>query len=207
MRYPFILAEKAHYPLTLLCRVLHLSRRGFSAWSRRGPSRRELEDRKPKPEVVAIHKASRKTYGSPRVHSELQTRKVVVGRKRTARLMREAGLTGLPSRPLRRTTDSPHDHPVADNVLDSKFEVAAPNQVWAADITYVQAWEGWVYFAVVIDLFSRRVVGWASADHLRTDLILAPSTWFWVFAGWAWVCCIIRIVATRTPARTIEICW
>ena len=171
MRYPFIQVEKAHYPLKMLCRVLQVSRSGFYAWARRGSSHRELEDRKLKAEVVAIHKASRKTYGSPRVHAELQAREIAVSRKRIARLMREAGLTGLPPRPFRHTTDSDHDQPVAENVLDRQFEVTAPNQAWAADVTYVRTWEGWLYLAVVIDLYSRRVMGWALADHLRTDLV------------------------------------
>ena len=172
MRYPFIQAEKAHYPLAVLCRVLKVSRSGFYAWARRGPSQRELEDRKLKTEVVAIHKASRKTYGSPRVHAELKARDFAVGRKRIARLMRESGLTGLPPRRFRRTTDSAHDHPVAENLLNREFAVTAPNQAWAADITYIRTREGWLYLAVVLDLFSRRVVGWALADHLRTDLVL-----------------------------------
>lgn len=172
MRYPFILVEKANYPVAILCRVLHVSRSGFYAWCDRRPCLREVQDRRLRTEVLAIHKASRKTYGSPRVHAELQAREVAVSRKRIARLMREAGLTGLPARPFSHTTDSDHDRPVAENVLNRQFEVTAPNQAWAADITYVRTWEGWLYLAVVIDLFSRRVVGWALADHLRTDLVL-----------------------------------
>ena len=172
MRYPFIEAQKAQYPLALLCRVLEVSRSGFYAWSRRGPSQRELEDRKLKAEVVAIHQASRQTYGSPRVHAELKARQFAVSRKRIARLMRQAGLTGLSPRAFRRTTDSTHDQPVAGNLLNRSFEVTAPNQAWAADITYIRTWEGWLYLAVVLDLYSRRVVGWCLADHLRTDLVL-----------------------------------
>ena len=172
MRCPFILAEKANYPVAILCRVLQVSRSGFYDWCRRLPCLREVEDRRLKTEVLAIHKSSRKTYGSPRVHAELQAREVAVSRKRVARLMREAGLTGLPPRPFQHTTDSDHDQPVAENVLDRQFEVTGPNQAWVADITYVRTWEGWLYLAVVIDLFSRRVVGWSLADHLRTDLVL-----------------------------------
>lgn len=172
MRYPFILAEKANFPVALLCRVLQVSRSGFYAWCERDPSPRELEDRKLTVEISAIHKASHQTYGSPRVHAELQARQVAVSRKRIARLMRETGLTGLPPRPFRRTTDSHHDRPVAENVLNRNFDVTAPNQAWATDITYIRTWEGWLYLAVVMDLFSRRVVGWAVADHLRTDLVL-----------------------------------
>ncbi len=172
MRYPFILSEKANFPVVILCRVLQVSRSGFYDWCGYQPCARDVEDRRLKTEIVAIHKASRKTYGSPRVHAELQVREVAVSRKRIARLMREAGLTGLPPRPFRHTTDSDHDQPVAKNVLDRQFEVTGPNQAWVADITYVRTWEGWLYLAVVIDLFSRRVVGWALADHLRSDLVL-----------------------------------
>ncbi|NJN70718.1 MAG: IS3 family transposase [Nitrospira sp.] len=173
MRYAFILAEKAFYPVAILCRVLEVSRSGFYAWLQRNPSRRELRDRQLRAEIAAIHKESRKTYGSPRVHAEFKARRVAVSRKRIARLMREAGITGRPIRPFRCTTDSAHEHPVAENLLDHQFEVTAPNQAWAADITYVRTWEGWLYLAVVIDLFSRRVVGWALATHLRAGLVLS----------------------------------
>lgn len=172
MRYPFIVAEKANYPVAALCRVLQVSRSGFYAWCQRRPCQRELEDRRLKVQISAIHRASHKTYGSPRVHAELQARKVAVSRKRIARLMREAGLTGLAPKPFRRTTDSDHDRPVVANVLDRGFDVTTPNRVWATDITYIRTWEGWLYLAIVVDLFSRRVVGWALADHLRTDLVL-----------------------------------
>ena len=172
MRYPFIQAEKAHYPLTVLCRVLQVSRSGFYAWLRREPSKREVQDRKLQTEVAAIHKASRGTYGSPRVHEELKAREFAVGRKRIARLMQAAGLTGLPPRRFRTTTDSAHAYPLAENVLDRDFTATAPNQVWAGDITYVRTWEGWLCLAVIIDLYSRRVVGWALGNDLRRDLVL-----------------------------------
>lgn len=172
MRYPFIVAEKANYPVAVLCRVLQVGRSGFYAWCQRRPCRRKIQDRRLKVQISAIHKASYKTYGSPRVHAELQARRVAVSRKRIARLMREAGLTGLAPRPFRRTTDSDHDRPVVANLLDRGFDVTAPNRVWATDITYIRTWEGWLYLAVVVDLYSRRVVGWALADHLRTDLVL-----------------------------------
>jgi transposase InsO family protein len=172
MRYPFIHAEKANYPVRVLCRVLQVSRSGFYAWSKRRPSRRELADRRLRVEIKALHQASYKTYGSPRIKADLAARKVAISRKRVARLMQEAGLTGLSPKRFQRTTDSEHDHPVAGNVLQRKFKVSKPNQAWAADITYIRTWEGWLYLAVVIDLFSRRVVGWALADHLRTDLVM-----------------------------------
>ena len=172
MRYPFIQAEKANYPLTVLCRVLQVSRSGFYAWRRRKPSKREVQDRKLQTEVAAIHKASQGTYGSPRIHEELKAQKFAVGRKRIARLMRSAGLTGVPLRRFRTTTDSAHAYPVAENVLDRNFTATAPNQAWAGDITYIRTWEGWLYLAVIIDLYSRRVVGWALGSDLHRDLVL-----------------------------------
>lgn len=108
----------------------------------------------------------------PRIHAELQEQGVEVGRKRVARLMRENGVAAGGRRRYRKTTDSDHDHRVAPNVLDREFVVTAKNRVWAGDITYVWTSEGWLYLAVVLDLFSRRVVGWAVADHMRTDLVL-----------------------------------
>ncbi len=172
MRYPFIHAEKANYPVRILCRVLQVSRSGFYAWAKRSPSRRKVEDRRLRVEIKALHEASYKTYGSPRIHADLKARQMAISRKRVARLMKEAGLCGLPPKRFRRTTDSQHNQPVAGNVLQRDFDVSKPNQCWAADITYIRTWEGWLYLAVVIDLFSRRVVGWALADHLRTDLVL-----------------------------------
>ncbi|MCH9647789.1 MAG: IS3 family transposase [Deltaproteobacteria bacterium] len=172
MRYSFILGEKAHFPVAFLCRILDVSRSGFYKWSRSSPSQHELEDRKLRVEILAIHKASRKTYGSPRVHAEMKVREFNISRKRIARLMREEKLVGQAPRRFRHTTDSCHDRPVAENILNRQFEVMAPNQAWAADITYVRTWEGWLYLAVVLDLFSRRVVGWTIADHMRTDLVL-----------------------------------
>lgn len=173
MRYSFILAEKANYPVTLLCHVLEVSRSGFYAWLGGAPCHREIEDRRLKVQITAIHETSYRTYGSPRIHAELQDQEVTVGRNRIARLMRETGLSGQPPRRFQRTTDSDHSRPVAGNILNRDFDVKAPNQAWATDITYVRTWQGWLYLAVVIDLFSRRIVGWALADHLRTDLVLS----------------------------------
>ena len=122
--------------------------------------------------ITAIHKRSRGTYGSPRVHAELQAQGHGVSRKRVARLMREAGLEGTPRRRFTRTTDSQHSQPVAPNVPNRQFTAKAPNQAWAADITYVWTWQGWLYLAVILDLFSRRVVGWHLADSLSQELVL-----------------------------------
>ena len=172
MRFAFIDAEKALYPLRILCRVLGVSRSGYYAWRARKPSARALEDEQLRPKVVEAFATGRGTYGSPRVRDELVDQGVRIGRKRVARLMRELGLRGVCPRKFRVTTDSDHDHPIAENLLDRNFEASKPNEKWTTDITYVWTGEGWLYLAVVMDLFSRRIVGWSTADHMETSLCL-----------------------------------
>ena len=165
------MAEKAHHPIALMCRVLGVARSGLYAWQRRGASLRRQSDAELSQQIHAIHAASRSTYGSPRVHQGLRRDGVRVGRKRVERIMRRDGLRGRIRRRFRRTTDSNHDLPVAPNTLDRQFAVDAPDRVWAGDITYVRTMNGWGYLAVILDLHSRMVVGWALADHLRTELV------------------------------------
>jgi len=172
MRFVFIDAEKALYPLRILCRVLGVSRSGYYAWRARKPSARALEDERLRPKVVEAFASGRGTYGSPRVRDELVDQGLEIGRKRVARLMREMGLRGVSPRKFRVTTDSDHDHPIAKNLLDRNFEASKPNEKWTTDITYVWTGEGWLYLAVVMDLYSRRIVGWSAADHMRTSLCL-----------------------------------
>jgi len=171
MRFAFIDAERASFPITKLCKVLEVTRNGFYAWLKRPESERRQRDRQLTVKIKAYHKASRGTYGSPRIYDDLTEEGEPVSRKRVARIMRENGVTGQPERRRRRTTDSNHNLPVAENLLKRNFRAAAPDQVWASDITYIRTWEGWLYLAVVIDLFSRRVIGWAIADHMRTELV------------------------------------
>ena len=123
--------------------------------------------------IVMIHAESRKTYGSPRIQHALQGYGVRTSRKRVARLMRERGISAKTPRHFRKTTDSNHPYPVAENVLHREFEAKAPNEKWASDITYIWTMTGWLYFAVVIDLFSRKVVGWALGDSMETELVLS----------------------------------
>lgn len=158
--------------MTLMCDQLGVSRGGYYAWKNRKPSRRQQEDTVLKEAIKESHEASRGTYGSPRVVDDLKEQGFEVGRRRVARLMAEEGLTGTPIKPFKRTTDSKHNHDIADNILDREFSVDAPDTAWATDITYVRTWEGWMYLAVVMDLFSRRIVGWATATHMRTELVL-----------------------------------
>ena len=157
-----------------MCRVLCVSRSGFYAWRKRPPSVRSREDVELGEKIDEVFKESRGRYGSPRVHVELRTQHGIrVGRKRVARLMRLKNLVARRKRRFRKTTDSNHAFAVAPNRLKRNFNVNAPNRAWVADITYLWTREGWLYLAVILDLFSRRVVGWAMADHLRAELALS----------------------------------
>jgi transposase InsO family protein len=135
-----------------------------------------MENQRLTKRILSIHLESRGTYGSPRVHAELRCQGIEVGRNRVERLMRAEGVTARLKRRFRRTTDSAHDYPVAPNTLDRQFETDEPNQVWTTDITYIWTQEGWLYLAVVMDLFSRRIVGWSMSDNMRTELVLAALT-------------------------------
>ena len=165
-------AEKAEYGVALVCRCVAVSSAGFYAWSRRRLSDRDEGDRRLAVEIAAVHTESRRTYGSPRIHQELQAQGRRVSRKRVARLMRAQGLRGRRRCRQPRTTDSQHPWPVADNVLNRAFDVATPNTVWAGDITYVATREGWVYLAVLLDLWSRRVVGYAMSHEPTRAVVL-----------------------------------
>jgi putative transposase len=172
MRFGFIHAEKVHHGIRTMCRVLQVAPSGYYAWIRRGPNKRKLEDERLKARIRAVHSESTGTYGSPRVHEQLKREGFEVSRERIARLLRDMGLMGLPRKRFRCTTDSAHDLRIAPNVLARNFEAERPDACWTTDITYVWTWQGWLYLAVVLDLFSRRVVGWAMQPHLRTELAL-----------------------------------
>jgi transposase InsO family protein len=158
----------------MMCRLLQVSRSGYYAWRHRGPSKRAQEDRRLLPHIRAAYQRGRGEYGSPRVHRELVEGKdpVQVGRHRVARLMRQDGLVGRKKRRFVKTTQSDHQLAVAPNLLQRNFEVDQPNKVWVGDITYVRTWQGWLYLAVLLDLFSRRVVGWATSSRIDTALTL-----------------------------------
>ncbi len=161
------------YPVATMCRLLEVSASGYYAWLKRGPSKRAREDAWLLERIETIHEESRGTYGAPRVHAELQEQGIGVSRKRVARLMREAGLVGV-SRRRRWPTTTVRDaaRRPAPDLVDRDFAASGPDELWVADITYVPTWRGFVYLAVVLDAWSRRVVGWAMATHLRTDLVL-----------------------------------
>lgn len=170
-RYRFIAAEKAHYPVGLLCRTLGVSRASFYAWRDRGPSARERTDTQLLEQISRIHRDSRGTYGAPRVHAELRDEHGVgVGRKRVARLMRTHGLVGCHRRRRRSLTRPDPAATPAPDLVGRLFDPGAPDRTWFADISYVPTGEGWLYLAVVLDGCSRKVVGWAMAEHLRAEL-------------------------------------
>ena len=173
MSFRLIDQEKAHHAVSLLCRVLGVSRAGFYAWRSRPPSARAVADQALTAQIRAIHERSRGTYGAPRVHAELRLdHGVGVGRKRVARLMGSAGLVGCHRRRRRGLTHRDPQAAPAPDLVGRRFTADEPNRVWTADITYIPTWSGWLYLAVVLDVFSRRVVGWAMADHLRTELVV-----------------------------------
>lgn len=160
------------YPLRLMCRVLQVSPAGFYAWQRRAPSARQEQDTRLGVAIAAAHRRSRRRYGSPRIHEDLRDSGARVGRKRVARLMRAAGLAGTPRRRFRVTTQADERHAPAPNWLGRQFTVPQPNQVWATDVTYLRTAQGWLYLAVILDLASRRLVGWALAPRLDRHLVL-----------------------------------
>lgn len=173
MKFHFIAAEKAHYPVAVLCRCLGVTRSGFYAWSQRPPSPRRLQDRELLQRLRVVHTNHRRAYGRPRLHRALRDEGVRISPKRVARLMRAAGLTARGRRAFRVTTDSTHRYPAAANHLDRRFAVAPPHHSWAADITALPTRAGWCYLAVVLDVGSRRIVGWAVRDSLEAELVLA----------------------------------
>jgi putative transposase len=155
-----------------MCRVLEVSPSGYYAWCVRPPSARALRDGELLERIVAIHAESRSTYGAPRVQAELRAQGVSISRKRVARLMRQAGVRGVSRRRFVVTTVRDKDAVPAPDLVQRDFEAGGPNQLWVADITYIPTWAGFLYLAVVLDAWSRRVVGWAMATHLRTEVVL-----------------------------------
>ena len=172
MRFTFIDAAKAEFPIQRLCQVLEVSQSGYFAWRSRPACQRQRDDLVLLAHVRSAFRESNGTYGSPRMTRELQDQGLPIGRRRTARLMRENGLRARQKRRFKRTTDSHHAFPIAPNLLEQDFSAERPNQKWNADISYVWTSEGWLYLAVVLDLFARRVVGWAVSDRLHKELAL-----------------------------------
>lgn len=167
----FIHSQREQYPLQVLCRVLQVSRSGYYAWRRRGLSQRAQANARLLVAIKQAHKDSRETYGSPRVHQVLLRQGFRCGRHRIARLMQEAELRGVPRRKFVRTTQRAAEEARVPDRLQRDFSASAPNQKWVSDITYIATQEGWLYLATVLDLYSRRIVGWAMAAHMRAELV------------------------------------
>jgi transposase InsO family protein len=174
MKFAFIREHAGSFPVRLLCEVLDVSPSGFYAWLSRKPSRRAVENEALAAEIRAIHAGSHGRYGSPRVHAELRRRGRHIGIRRVERVMRQHGICGIVTPRRRpRTTDSRHGLPVAPNRLGRNFSAERPNQVWAADLTYIRTAEGWLYLAAIIDLCTRKIVGWAMRDTLHAEIVRA----------------------------------
>ena len=172
MKFRFIDQAKTEFPAHRLCKVLGVSQSGYFAWKDRPASRRQHEDMVMLAHVRSAYALSHETYGSPRMTRELQDSGFAIGRRRTARLMRENGLHARQKRRFKRTTDSQHAFPVAPNIIDQDFAATGPDQKWGVDISYVWTREGWLYLAVILDLHSRRVIGWAVSNRMKRDLAI-----------------------------------
>ncbi len=153
-----------------MCRVLEVSRSGYYAWRSRPENRWTIANRQLLTQITVTHQASQGRYGSPRVHAELSAQGIVCGHNRVANIMRNNGIRARQRRRRRPSMASDHDYPVVPNILDRQFETTDPNRVWTADITYIQTAEGWLYLAAVMDLYSRRIVGWSLQERMTTDL-------------------------------------
>ena len=159
------------FPIDLMCEVFQLSRSGYYAWRQRPPSAQAERREQLTQQIQGVHQTSCQRYGSPRVHAELQAQGTSCSKNTVAELMRQHGIRSkMRRRFVVHTTDSRHGHPVAENRLNQQFQRSLPNQVWVADITYIPTTEGWLYLVAVLDLCSRKIVGWATADHLRAEL-------------------------------------
>lgn len=178
MRYAFIEEQRAHHGVRRMCGLLAVSSAGYYEWRGRAPSTRAIADADLCMAIVDAHAQSRRTYGRPRIHVELRSQGRKVGAKRIGRLMKSAGIAGIQPRRFRKTTDSNHALPIAPNLLARNFDIeriGRTNRVWAGDITYIPTREGWLYLAVVLDLVSRRVIGWSMDTTMHRRLALAAT--------------------------------
>ena len=179
MKYAWINTQRKAYPLPVMCETLEVSVSGYRAWKRGGSRRKWLTDAQLLALIRAIHQEIKGAYGSPRMMRELRSRGFPAGKERVERLMRENGIRGRHKRRYKATTDSQHTLPVAANLLERNFTPQAPNHAWASDITYVWTDEGWLYLAVVLDLFNREVVGWSIKPRMTADIVIDALTMAW----------------------------
>ncbi len=173
MKFRFVVAERAQFPVSLLCRTIGVTRQGFYAWLGRAPSARSVSDAALLERIRQIHRETNQAYGAPRIYLDLRDEGVGVGKKRIARLMREAGLRGADgSRGGPKTTIREPAQPSAPDLVDRRFARQAPNQLWVCDIKYVQTGQGFLFLAAVQDVYSRRIIGWSMRDDLQAELVL-----------------------------------
>ena len=172
MRFAFIDALRKTFPIHRMCKVLRVTSRGYRAWRCRPMSQRQRDDMVLLAHIREQHKLSLCSYGRPRMTEELQELGLKVGHRRVGRLMRQNGIEAVRTRKYKVTTDSNHSFAIAPNLLDRDFSATAPNQKWAGDITYIWTSEGWLYLAVILDLYSRRVIGWAVSNRMKRDLAI-----------------------------------
>ncbi len=172
MRFHFIEDHRDEFPVDQMCKMLDVSRSGYYAWRGRPPSKREMANRELYKEIKAVYDSAHETYGSPRVYQELKRQGIACSENRVARLMRLRGLRARQTRTYKTTTRRNKAHPVAPNVLKRDFVAERPDKKWVADITYIPTEEGWLYLSATLDLYSRRVVGWAMSDRMTSDLTL-----------------------------------
>ncbi len=172
MKYVFIRDHREAFPVELMCWTLEVGSSGFYAWLRRPESPRCQENRRLLMEIKVVHEKSRKTYGSPRIHAELNQKGTTCSRYRVARLMRQHGIVSKHKRKFRVTTNSVHSFPIAENLLQRRFDVFRPGQCWVSDITYIPTLEGWLYLAVTLDLFHRKVIGWSMGRWITRQLVI-----------------------------------
>jgi putative transposase len=179
VRYAFVEQHRGSYPLQALCTALQVSDSGFAAWQGGEGPKKWLSDRDLLARIREIHEETKAAYGSPRIYQELKGFGIPVSKGRVERLMRENGLRGRHKRRFKATTDSKHSLPVAPNRLDQNFETERPDQVWTADITYLATGEGWLYLAIVLDLYTRQIVGWAMRERMTKDLVIDALRMAW----------------------------
>jgi len=172
MIYPIIHKYRFRFPVEKMCQMLSISRSGYYAWAKRPESQRKIRNLELLEKIRKIHKVSRETYGSPRITHALKNEGIPCGKNRVAKLMSENRITARTKRKFKATTNSKHNYPVADNILNQDFSAAKPNQIWVADITYIPTDEGWLYLAAIVDLYQRKVVGWAMDSTMTKQLCI-----------------------------------
>ena len=173
MRFQLIDEESAHHPVSRIARAVGVTAAGYYAWKKRAPSARHISDQLLKEKIAEIHKSSFGIYGVPRIHAELaDAHSIHVGRKRIARLMGELGLQGVSRRGKRRKKKLAAETAAAPDLVKRNFTAQGPNQLWVADITYIPTWEGWLFLAAVMDIYTKRIVGWSMRDDLKSDIVI-----------------------------------